>query len=106
MIIVGVKAPGMLNRGFKTGDVVIYAKEKHSSSPGPRAKHIWPAPHGETYTYTVDKLWVVAGERDGQLVLKTRRGKEYLVAPDDPHLRRPSVWERMRFRGRFPEAVE
>jgi hypothetical protein len=91
----------MLKRSFKPGDLVIYVKGKHSSSPGPRAKHVWPAPAGETYTYTVDKLWVVAREEDGKLILRTRRGKEHLVAQDDPHLRKPSVWERVRYRGRF-----
>jgi hypothetical protein len=91
----------MIKRPFKPGELVVYTKEKYSSSPGPRAKHVWPAPAGETYTYTVDKLWLVVGEQDGKLLLKTRRGKEHLIAPDDPHLRRPSLWERVRFRGRF-----
>jgi len=44
---------------FKPGDWVIYRKQKISASPGRRAQHTNPSPKGETYTYVVDKYWVV-----------------------------------------------
>jgi hypothetical protein len=51
----------------------------------------------------VDKLWVVEEVRpDGQLVLRTRRGKRHVLRPDAPGLRSPSPWEQWVFRGRFP----
>ena len=41
---------------------------------------------------------------DGQLVVVTRRGKRYVLAKDDPNLRRPTLWERLRYWARFPRA--
>lgn len=90
-------------RKFQVGDPVIFRTSKFTSHPGPRAKHVTPAPRGEFYEYEVDKFWVVAEVRaDGKLRLLTRRGKEHVVAPDDPRLRRAGWWERYWWRDKFP----
>lgn len=94
----------MFERVFHPGDFVIYRKFKHSTRPGPRAKEIDPAPHGEEYNYRVDKYWVVADVLDDRrVVLRTRRGKQHVVPSDDPSLRRASWWERLVYHGRFPQ---
>jgi hypothetical protein len=46
---------------------------------------------------------VESEDAEGRLVLRTRRGKQHVVAPDDERLRRPTFWERLRYRDRFPE---
>jgi len=93
-------------RSLARGEWVIYRKAKHSPSPGPRAQEVTPSPHGEFYSYVVDKFWVVERVLDeGQLQLRTRRGKQHLVSADDPNLRRARWWERWVFRRRF-QAVE
>ncbi len=85
---------------------MIYHKQKSSPSPGPRAEEVVPAPHGEDYTYTVQKYWVVQEVlEDGRLRLTTRRGKQHVVAPDDVRLRRARWWERWLLASRF-RAVE
>lgn len=82
---------------------MIYRLKKVSTCPGPHARDIDPAPRGESYAYTVEKQWRVTDVRDdGRLVLVTRRGKVHLVSPQDPNLRRPSLWERWHLRDRFP----
>jgi len=92
-----------MNRQFKPADLVIYRRTKHSPHPGPRATGIQPAPRGETYTYSVDKFWVVTEVgSDGKLLVRTRRGKQYELEPDDPALRKARWWERLLYRGRFP----
>jgi hypothetical protein len=89
---------------YKSGDLVIFRKPKHTSRPGPRAEDIFPAPKGETYDYVVDKFWIVADvTEDGKLLLRTRKGKEHLVEPDDPKLRRAKWWERLVFSNKFPK---
>jgi hypothetical protein len=93
----------LVSAKFRRGDRVIYRKLKHSNSPGPRARDVDPAPHGEEYTYCVDKFWVVRERLEhGALVLVTRRGKEHVVSPDDPNLRHAHWWERLFFGSRFP----
>ena len=88
---------------FKPGDPVIYRRKKHSTHPGPRAQNVHPEARGESYSYQVDKFWMVAAVRpDGMLLLRTRTGKEHLVPVDDPNLRRPNIWERLFNRRRFP----
>lgn len=87
---------------LRIGDWVVYCKTKFSPRPGSRARNIQPASHGDEYCYTVDKFWYVAAiGTDGSLTLRTRRGKQHRVAADDPHLRRPSLWERWWYRDRF-----
>jgi hypothetical protein len=90
-------------RQFTPGDFVVYRMQKHSVHPGPRAEDVHPAPQGEDYSYHVDKFWIVAAVRpDGKIVARTRRGKEHLLEPDDPLLRKAKWWERLLFRSRFP----
>ena len=58
---------------WETHDLVVYSKQKHSVSPGPRAREVDAATRGETYSYTVDKFWVIKQLiEDGQLLLITR----------------------------------
>ncbi|MCA9227886.1 MAG: hypothetical protein KDA47_19835 [Planctomycetales bacterium] len=87
---------------FRPGDLVVYRKQKHSNHPGPRAREVAPEPHGELYTYLVEKFWVVAECRDeNKLLLRTRRGKEHLIDAADHNLRRANIWERLFYRDRF-----
>ena len=91
---------------YQPGDWVIYRKTKHSDHPGPRAQKILPASHGDEYTYLVDKFWVVTDvSDDGQIAIRTRRGKQHRVDADDFNLRKASLWERLWYRNRF-ESVE
>lgn len=88
---------------WNRGDLAVYQMQKRSTSPGPRAKDVHPAGSGDTYSYIVDKYWVVADIRDdGSLVLRTRRGKEHVVSPDDFRLRKPRLLERWLLSHRFP----
>ena len=93
---------------YQPGDCVVYKKSKHTEHPGPRAQNVRPALRGETYTYFVDKFWVVAtvigdSQGDSQLLLRTRRGKEHVVSVNDPNLRQARWWERWVWRRRFAE---
>jgi hypothetical protein len=97
----------MSSRHFRLGDLVVYSKEKHGLSPGPRAKEVLPAEHGDEYHYRVDKQWVVVATRDdGKIVLCTRRGKTHVVDPDDRALRRATLLDRLRYHRRFPHPDE
>jgi hypothetical protein len=87
---------------FKVNDWVVYTREKYSLSPGPRAKNIAPATHGDMYSYEVDKYWVVSQVLPDSLVLETRTGKQHRVARSDRRLRHPSWWERIFYADRFP----
>ena len=88
---------------YTPGDPVIYRMPKLSARPGQRARDIRPQTQGEFYTYVVEKFWRIADiQDDGKLRLVTRRGKEHVVAADDPHLRKPRWWERMIYGSRFP----
>lgn len=89
-------------REYRVGDRVVYAKQKVSDSPGPRAADIVPAASGDSYSYLVDKFWIVTSvNSDGTLTLKTRRGKEHSIPTDDPRLRPASWWEKMFYAKRF-----
>lgn len=88
---------------FRVGDEVVFQVEKHSVSPGPRAKNVYAAPKGEFYNYSVDKFWRVEDVLgDGQLTLVTRRGKRHIVSANDARLRKATLWERIAHRRRFP----
>ena len=90
-------------RDFKTGDTVVYVKQKYSPSPGPRARELRRCSAGDDYTYLVDKYWrVVDYGLNGALKVVTRRGKVHTLSPHDPSLRRPNIWERIVYRTRFP----
>lgn len=88
---------------YRAGEFVVYRVQKHSSSPGPRAKDVAPEPQGEQYSYCVEKYWTVAGVDGQKVMLITRRGKYREVAVDDPNLRAATWWERFFFRDRFPQ---
>ena len=87
---------------FSPNDWVVYTRKKHSISPGKRANHIRPSPHGEMYTYEVDKYWIVREVKDGLLVVETRRGKQHTLPITDSRVRKASLWERLFLAGRFP----
>ena len=87
---------------FSPYDWVVFTRQKHSLSPGKRAKHISPSPHGEMYSYQVDKYWIVRQVKDGMLVLETRRGKQHTLPITDSRVRRASLWEKLFFASRFP----
>ena len=92
--------------GWNPGDWAIYRKQKRSVSPGPRAEEVHAAAAGETYTYVVEKYWIVDEVlRNGEVRLRTRRGKQHVVQADDPRLRRARWWERILLASRF-RAVE
>jgi hypothetical protein len=88
---------------FAPGDVVVYRKQKSSLHPGRHARDIEPAPHGDSYSYAVDKFWrVVAVRPDDTLVVRTRTGKQHAIPAGDPNLRRARWWELLLLRHRFP----
>jgi len=96
----------MVAHSFQAGDWVIYRKTKHSRNPGPRAANIDAAAHGDEYSYTVDKFWIVARVNDdGTILLRTRGGKRHTIGVDDFNVRKANWWERWRYRDRF-ESVE
>jgi hypothetical protein len=89
---------------LRVGDKVVFAKEKASLSPGPRAKDVSPAAKGDEYSYIVEKYWLVKElMADDRVCLITRRGKEHVISMHDPRLRRANVWERLFLGGRFPK---
>jgi hypothetical protein len=89
--------------GFQPGDVVVYRKQKISVRPGLNARDIQPAPHGDTYSYSVDKFWrVVSVLHDDTLLVLTRLGKQRTVRANDSALRRARLWERLLLWHRFP----
>ncbi len=91
-------------RNPKVGDKVVYAKDKYSISPGQRAQNVAASAKGDHYSYIVEKYWVIQEIQDnGWLLLKTRRGKEHLIATTDPSLRSASFWEKLFLKGRFPQ---
>lgn len=89
---------------YKVGTPVVFRMSKRSPHPGPRAEQVQPEPMGEGYQYVVDKYWIVADIRDdGQLVLRTRRGKTHLFHADHPALRPANLLERLFKADRFPK---
>lgn len=96
----------MINRIYRPGDPVIFRKAKVSTCPGPRAISVHPQGCGETYTYHVDKFWVVESSRGDTLLVRTRRGKLHEVDASDPNLRRANLIERFLYRDRFPEPTD
>ena len=92
---------------WSPGDWAVYRKSKRSTAPGPRAEHVVASPKGESYTYTVDKFWVVDSVLpDNRLVLRTAKGKTHVIETSDRNLRRPSLLQRLLWRNRFREAEE
>lgn len=96
-----------MRKEFKPGDMIIYRKTKHGVQPGPRASNVHPAAHGDTYSYTVDKYWIVEEVKpEGTLVAKTRRGKRNELKADDPNLQKANVLQRLWYRSRFSALPE
>jgi hypothetical protein len=94
----------MWRRTFKPGDLVVFRRRKDTTHPGRRAQDVQATPHGDLYSYFVEKAWIVESVlADGQLLLKTRRGKTHVVDPGDPNLRHANLWDRLRYRLRFAE---
>jgi hypothetical protein len=94
----------MRQQPFKAGDLVVYRRMKNTTHPGRRAQEVEAAAHGDTYQYFVEKSWIVERvEGDGNVLLKTRRGKTHVVEPNDPNLRHATLWDRIRYRKRFAE---
>ena len=94
-------------RQFKLGDPVVFAKDKWSTCPGPRAHEVYPARSGDGYAYKVDKFYrVLEDEQDGRVTLITRKGRVHIVDVSDPRLHRASPWQRLRYRNRFPDLDE
>ncbi|MCA9240820.1 MAG: hypothetical protein KDA37_11500 [Planctomycetales bacterium] len=89
---------------MRKGDWVVYRMQKHSTSPGRRAKEVSAAPRGETYSYVVDKFWVVKELlADDLVLLVTRKGKQHTLPQADPNLRAASWWVRWVYGDRFRE---
>ena len=93
-----------MKHDYKPGDPVIFRVTKQSTEPGPRAVDVHPAQSGETYSYQVDKYWIVNEVcPDSSLELITRRGKQRRVSKDDFRLRHATWWERWFYADRFPK---
>ncbi len=87
---------------WKPGDWAVYRKSKRSTTPGPRATNVMASSKGESYTYIVDKFWVVDSTLPGdRLLLRTARGKTHVIDANDPNLRKPSWLRRLLWRERF-----
>ena len=92
----------MPRRVFKQGDWVVYCKLKCTTRPGRRARGCFRRGNGDSYLYSIEKCWVVVDVRvDGTLLLQTRLGKTHLIGPNDPKLRRATLWYRIRYRSQF-----
>ena len=92
-------------RTFQVDDCIVYRKTKSSLHPGQRARLVAPASNGDTYSYCVDKFWVVVSvSSDGTVMAKTRRGKLHRLNPNDPNLRHATLLETFFERSRFPSS--
>lgn len=92
---------------YRPGDRVVYTATKHSTHPGPRAEALEPEPNGEGYWYHVKKYWrVIDVQRDGTLIVVTRRGKQRNIPSADVHLRPARWWETVFLAGRFPQTED
>ena len=88
---------------YDPGDHVVYRKVKVSAHPTRRAENVQPSPHGEDYTYAVDKYWTVTRYLDPHTIeIKTRTGKLRQLPEDDPNLRKAHLTEEFFKRDRFP----
>lgn len=82
-------------RAYSPGELIVYVKEKHSCHPGPRARNVQPTRGGDAYSYVVRKYWMIDSVEGQRLRLRTPGGKLHEVSHDNPHLRRPSIRERL-----------
>lgn len=96
-----------MKQDYKPGDPVIFRVTKQSTEPGRRAVDVHPAQSGETYSYQVDKFWMVCEVfPDNSVELITRRGKHRRISKDDFRLRHATWWERWIYSNRFPKLSE
>ena len=96
-----------MKTSWAQGDWAVYRKSKVSKSPGPRAQSVVASEKGDSYTYIVDKFWVVEEVLpDRQLKMRTAGGKSRIVPEQDPSLRRPTLAQRLLWRSRFRSAEE
>ena len=87
---------------LKAGNFVVYQKEKTSTHPSLRAEKVFPAQHGDTYSYVIRKFWKVLRVcEDDTIEVETRRGKRRTLTPDDHRLRKAGFWQRLLFKDRF-----
>lgn len=96
-----------MRRQFKLGMLVVYRSQRHSILPEPNAKQMYPAPHGDDYSYYVEEYArVVAVLPDGKLLIRTENGTQHTLQADEPLLRRVGWWERLLFRKYFPQCAD
>lgn len=89
---------------YRKEEPVVYCVTKHSKNPGRRARQVTANKHGERYSYCVKKYWLVDDVlSDGNIRVRTRRGKFRTVSVNDKNLRPASWWERIILAGRFPK---
>lgn len=87
----------------KIGQRVVFAKDKFGERPGERARDVVGTQKGDSYSYIVEKYWVIDEiQENGKLLLRTRRGKLHLIDQEHPGLRLPTWWEKLFLSGRFP----
>ena len=87
---------------LKAGNFVMYQKEKTSTHPSLRAENVFPARHGDTYSYVIRKFWkVLQVFEDDTIEVETRRGKHRTLAYGDRRLRKAGLWQRLFFKDRF-----
>lgn len=88
---------------YRVGDPIVYHKPKSSTSPGPRAKDIYPLANGEHYHYVVDKFWKVTSvNNDGTIEVVTRTGKKHKLPVNDPNISKAHPLQQFLNRKRFP----
>lgn len=92
----------LYRHGIEPGDFLIYRKSKVSQRPGPRARNVQASERGDDYYYEVDKYWTVADVRDDELIAVTRTGKQVHLQPQDEHLRKAGLLDRVLHHSRFP----
>ena len=86
------------------GARIVYRQEQVSTSPVAEARNVQPAERGEFYYYSlVDYLRVIEVLRDGRLIAVTNDNRQFCFAPDDTHLRKARLLERVFHRARFAQ---
>ncbi len=82
----------MSMRVFTPGDRVVYEELQAAAAAG------------QSSAYVVEHFMTVRESREkGTLVLMTGKGTLHVTHNDNPNVRRASLWERFRYRDRFPQ---
>lgn len=93
-------------RRFRAGAPIVYRAIETSTRPGLDAHEVQPAAKGEFYYYVTHKYWRVEEVRpDGIIVARSPLMEQYFLRPNDPNLRKASLFERLRYATRFPYSV-